>query len=318
MSRRTGATIVVIGSLVMSCVNEQYIESTLPAAQQQSAEDAASTTSHASLTRSMVLSSDLTDKPVRYDIYLPPSYDQDASRRFPVVYWLHGSGGFTPRLLKMLAARFDKAIGQRAIPEVIVVFPDGFGESLWVNSKDYTVPVEDIFITELIPHIDASYRTIATGDGRIIEGGSMGGYGAARFAFKYPERFAAVSMLNPGPMQQHYEVTETPRKSIEEAQAIFDRVYGGDASYFEAESPWQLAAKNADEIKAHLEVRMILGGADNITPNNRLLSAHLTDLGIDHEVTILDGVGHNPAAMFAALRQGYWAFFASALRGDAD
>jgi len=305
--------VLILGTLtVTACVNKQPDPGVSTVEDRQNSAQ----TAPPKLTESQAFRSNLIGQSVRYDIYLPPSYDRDGSRKYPVVYWLHGSGGFTPRILNTLASRFDKAIRQGAIPDVIVVFADGLGESLWVNSKDGSAPVEDIVITELIPFIDASYRTIDHGDGRIIEGGSMGGYGAARLGFKYPERFAAVSMLNPGPMQQHYDVTKTPRKSPEQAQAIFDRVYGGDASYFEAESPWQLAKKNTAQIASKLKVRMILGGADSITSNNQLLSAHLSRLGIDHEVKILEGVGHNPAAMFASLGPDYWAFFAEALRTE--
>ena len=59
--------------------------------------------------------------------------------------------------------------------------------------------METIILKELVPHIDETYRTLASRQGRLIEGFSMGGYGAARLAFKHHEIFGAASILARGP-----------------------------------------------------------------------------------------------------------------------
>jgi endo-1,4-beta-xylanase len=53
--------------------------------------------------------------------------------------------------------------------------------------------METTVIKELIPHIDATYRTLTTQDGRAIQGGSMGGMGSLKFAFKYPGLFSSAA-----------------------------------------------------------------------------------------------------------------------------
>ena len=66
---------------------------------------------------------------------------------------------------------------------------------------------EDVFVKELIPHIDKIYRTIGKREGRAIEGFSQGGRGTTRIMFKYPELFCSAAPGGSG-----YE----PEKRIQE------------------------------------------------------------------------------------------------------
>ena len=68
----------------------------------------------------------------------------------------------------------------------IVVFVQGLPIGWYNNSKDGTMPVEDVIIRDLIPHIDNTYRTINRREARGIDGMSMGGYGSLHLGFKYP------------------------------------------------------------------------------------------------------------------------------------
>lgn len=116
---------------------------------------------------------------VSYHIYQPAAYDRELQRRFPVVYWLHGSGGGLAGIPKV-AAHFDAAITAGKTPPCLIVFVNGLVEGMYVDWKDGSAPLETVIVKELVPHIDAKYRTIATREGRLLDGYSMGGYGAAR------------------------------------------------------------------------------------------------------------------------------------------
>ena len=118
---------------------------------------------------------------VSYHLYTPTAYDaaESKDRRFPVVYWLHGSGGGAAGIAKV-AAHFDAAIEAGKTPPFLVVFVNGLVEGMYVDWKDGTAPLETVIVNDLVPHIDGAYRTIATREGRMLDGFSMGGYGAGR------------------------------------------------------------------------------------------------------------------------------------------
>lgn len=135
-------------------------------------------------------------------VYLPPSYEADTARRYPVVYLLHG---FTGTSLGWLNAptfnglnvpqRYERLVKQGTIGEMILVFPDGFtamGGSQYLNSAA-TGRYEDYLIQDLIPYIDQKFRTVGTRDGRAVVGKSSGGYGALRLAMRNPDVFAAAA-----------------------------------------------------------------------------------------------------------------------------
>ncbi|MFM8781549.1 MAG: alpha/beta hydrolase-fold protein, partial [Gemmatimonadota bacterium] len=246
---------------------------------------------------------------VSYHVYVPAAYDREPTRRFPVVYWLHGSGGGLPGI-PQLARRFDAAIEAGQVPPMLVVMVNGLEMGMYVDWRDGSAPVETVLATELVAHLDATYRTIATREGRLLDGFSMGGYGAARFGFKYPERFRAVSIMGAGPMQEALAVT--PRVSPVSAAQLLRRVYGGDQAHFLAVSPRRLAEEHAVTLRSGSLIRMVVGDQDETYANNRAFHAHLERLGIPHDWTVLPGVPHNPNGVLDALGDAHWAFYRKA------
>lgn len=254
-----------------------------------------------------------------YRVFVPAAYEDEPNRRFPVVYWLHGSMGSPQAASGPVASMFDAAIESGRIPPLLVVFPDGLGQSMWVDSKDGRVPMETMLVRELVPHVDAHYRTIPSPRGRIVEGASMGGYGAARLGLRHPGVFGAASMLSAGPMQEILDPRDAPIVGAAAAQATIDRVYGGDSAYFQAQSPWSLAERTSSATREHLVLRQFVGGDDGVLEQNLRFSAHLDALGIPHALIVLPGVDHSPPALFGALAddERYWSFFADFLAPEA-
>jgi enterochelin esterase-like enzyme len=154
---------------------------------------------------------------VSFHLYTPAAYERDTEKRFPVVYWLHGSGGGLAGIPKV-AAHFDAAIEAGKTPPCFIVFVNGLVEGMYVDWKDGSTPLETVIVKELVPHIDSTYRTIATREGRLLDGYSMGGYGAARLGFKYHDLFRSVSMMGGGPLQA--ELIQTPRAGRQRAAEI--------------------------------------------------------------------------------------------------
>lgn len=133
--------------------------------------------------------------------YTPPGYDPQGSRRYPVLYCLHG---YTGDAAALIAARpwetnvvqwIDRLIAARHMPEALLVIVDGFtrlGGSQYVNSihnGDYATYV----LRDVIGHVDASYRTIASEGGRAVLGKSSGGFGALYLSMQYPGVFSAFA-----------------------------------------------------------------------------------------------------------------------------
>jgi hypothetical protein len=244
---------------------------------------------------------------VSYHFYTPEAYDTEKEQRFPVLYWLHASGGGLAGIAPV-SAWFDAAIREGKIPPMLVVFPNGLASSMWCDSKDGAVPMETIVIKELIPHIDATFRTIAKREGRIIEGFSMGGYGAARLGFKYPQLFGAVSILAGGPLDLDFagpRATGNPT----ERERILNGTFGGDLEYYRSQNPITVAQQQADAVRGKVRVRMAVGARDNTGPLNRAYSEHLKKLNIAHTFTIVPAVGHDTLALLKGLGDANWDFY---------
>jgi S-formylglutathione hydrolase FrmB len=247
---------------------------------------------------------------VSYHVYQPEAYDTDGDRRFPVLYWLHGSGGGGAGIAP-LAARFDAAIRTGSMPPMLVVFPNGMPMGMWCDWKDGSVPMETVVIRELIPQVDSRFRTVAARQGRIIDGFSMGGYGAARLGFKHPDRFIAVSLMGAGPLQPDF--TDAPRAGPKGRDKVFQQVFGGDKEYYRAVSPWRIAEQQAPSLRTGLAIRQVIGDRDETLRFNRDFHQRLEKLGIPHQYRELPGVKHDPLAVLDALGEANWEFYRAAL-----
>ncbi|MFM8474304.1 MAG: alpha/beta hydrolase-fold protein [Planctomycetaceae bacterium] len=252
--------------------------------------------------------------PVSYHLYTPAAYNSQPERRFPVVYWLHGSGGGLTGI-PQVARRFDAAIDAQKLPPCLIVFVNGLVEGMYVDWKDGSAPVETVIIRELLPHIDKTYRTVAAREGRILDGYSMGGYGAARLGFKYPEQFRGVSIMGGGPLQA--ELIQAPRAGRQRAAEVLQRVYGGDQEYFRSVSPRRLAEQNATAISRDSVIRQVCGDEDETYPVNVEFHEHLKRLAIPHTWTVLEGVDHNPLATIEKLGDDNWSFHRQVFGGGA-
>ncbi len=132
-------------------------------------------------------------------VYLPAGYD--GSRRFPVVYYLHNLFETEKSIYTDHDAQglFDAAIRDGVIAGVIVVaadFSTPAGGSFYTNSPA-TGNWEDLLVDELVPYVDATFRTLARPDARGLAGDRIGGYGAIRIAMRRPGVFGSVYALAP-------------------------------------------------------------------------------------------------------------------------
>ncbi len=153
------------------------------------------------ISSSVLADNPLGDPHVRtLPIYLPPSYDAEPERRYPVVWMLTGFTGRGQMLLNdnlwtpTIQQQLDALIAA-GMPEVIMPLPDcatRYGGSQYINSAA-TGRYEDHLISELVPFVDGRYRTLPSAQHRAVMGKSSGGYGAIIHGMRHPDVFSAVA-----------------------------------------------------------------------------------------------------------------------------
>jgi enterochelin esterase-like enzyme len=133
-------------------------------------------------------------------VFLPPSYAKQKSRRYPVVYALHGyyigAEQWTHEI--HVPQTIEGAFAQGA-KEMIVVLPDSktvHGGSMYSSSVT-TGDFEKFISHDLVAYIDAHYRTLPVRTSRGLVGHSMGGYGTSRIGMKHPDVFGALYIMSP-------------------------------------------------------------------------------------------------------------------------
>jgi enterochelin esterase-like enzyme len=138
-------------------------------------------------------------------VYLPASYITNPTRRYPVIYFLHGYTdddakfyGFSKHWMNLVPI-LDSVFASGSAKEMIVVTPNAytrFQGSMYSNSVTIG-NWEDFVAKELVSYIDKHYRTIPRSSSRGLAGHSMGGYGGLRIGEKNPEIFSAIYLLSP-------------------------------------------------------------------------------------------------------------------------
>jgi len=238
---------------------------------------------------------------VSYLLYLPPDYGKEPGRRYPVIYWLHGLNGGQGTGARVFVPHLEAAIKSGKAPPAIAVLVNGMRDSFYTDSRDGKWPVESVVVKDLVPHIDATYATLARREARAVEGYSMGGFGAAHLGFKYPETFGLVSVMAGALLDYNALGSRHP--------ALLAKVHGGDPAYFEANHPATLLVKNLAAIRRS-RVRIAVGGEDRLLEANRAMHELLDRHGVKHGYEAVPGVGHNGALFYQKLGAAAFAFYA--------
>src|SRR5215469_6039914 len=106
--------------------------------------------------------------PVAYCALLPPSYDAQPARKFPVLYFLHGLGGDQSFLVTSGGWNIvEDAQEQRRLTEFVLITPRA-DNSFYINSKDGQTEYEDFFIRDFIAQMEKHFHLLGTRSGRAI------------------------------------------------------------------------------------------------------------------------------------------------------
>lgn len=261
-------------------------------------------------------------------VYLPPSYAHERSRRYPVVYGLHGytinneiwsREINTPQTLELAFAAGAK--------EMIVVLPSA--QTLH-NGSMYSSSVtigdwESFIADELVNYIDANYRTIADRESRGLAGHSMGGYGTIRIGMKRPDVFSALYIMSPcclsartappAEMLTKLAALETAKESLSlgfleratlavaaawspnpEKPPFFADLPMGDSEQVQsvlarwaANAPLAMASQYVSNLKQYHAIAIDVGDRDEFKVDAAELSRILLVSGVDNRFEIYDG-----------------------------
>lgn len=216
---------------------------------------------------------------VGLNVYTPPGYEASGNNtRYPVIYLLHGVNGqeanyfswynsfaalYSQKSVLSLMEGTINPAPPLTLPEAIVVFVNGgkgssyFDWSTPEHGPDSPFPImaESIIIQELIPFVDGNFRTIPFRGGRAIEGFSMGGFGAVKFALEYPELFcSAVSYGGSG-----FEAHDEPSESV-----------------------YNIATANKSALETYdVRIRLVRGENDGTPNDNQMVKDFLDGEGIE-------------------------------------
>jgi enterochelin esterase-like enzyme len=146
-------------------------------------------------------------------VFLPPSYQQDKHRRYPVVYALHGySIGAEQWTHEIHVPQTIEGAFAQGGQEMIVVLPDSktVHNGSMYSSSVTTGDFEKFISHDVVEYIDAHYRTIPNRMSRGLVGHSMGGYGASRIGMKHPDVYGALYIMSPCCLSARAMATANP------------------------------------------------------------------------------------------------------------
>lgn len=211
------------------------------------------------------------DQEITFVIFTPPGYDK-SEQRYPVLYFLHGRSGnhflywgaishSVPDADGDAGAWISRMIQEGIIPPMIIVTPDD-ADGMWGEIN------ETMITRELVEYVDSHWRTIPGRTGRAIEGFSMGGMGASRYAARHPDLYCSTIIMAAPGVEPLIEDWENNRAAI---------------------------------LENDLKVRLVVGSEDDQLEPMTGLHEDLNLLEILHDFVVVPGVGHDLGMLYNAV-----------------
>lgn len=235
--------------------------------------------------------STLMNTSIGYYIYIPDAYQEKPEKRFRTVYYLHGGRPGNEAREAFISHYVHEVFKNPSIDPAIYIFVNG-GELSHYNSDELNSYGEDVFIKELIPHIDKVYRTIAKRQGRGLEGFSQGGRAATRYMFKYPDLFGTVSAGGG---------SYTIEKLIKESQGFEDDPRDDKETIYYVgmgNDAWSLAEQHKSSQNVTPKLMLWSGTEDMNYKSVEEYQSFLEKLKIEHKLLSIEGVDHNSSVFY--------------------
>lgn len=210
----------------------------------------------------------------RYTVILPEDYDEAGtrSRRYPVVYLLHGIGGHEDEWLK------GSQVASYATGRNMILVSADAAQRCYVDSVDSASLCETMVARDLVTFVDGAYRTLPQREARGLMGLSIGGYGSLYLSLRHPATFSAAVSLSGALMIGQVRLAET-RPDLAQVDHLFPAPRSG-------REPWDLFAQvriAPRTVRDGLRWKLLCGVADRLIEINRAFHHFLLAGGIAHD-----------------------------------
>lgn len=228
------------------------------------------------------LNSKLLAREIPYRMIFPPKYKPKDSKKYSVIYLLHGLDG-----------HYDNWSNKTKLAEYaskynyIIVMAEGnngwYSDSISIPNDKY----ESYIIQELIPEIDKNFPTLSDREHRVIAGLSMGGYGSIKFGLKFPEKFVLVGSFSGALIATSILANPTNQWVSKSIMSVFGEA---DNQSRKDNDIYKIAKEiPSDKIKTLPFIYLDCGTEDFLVQSNRDFMIQLTEKKIPHEFRQLPG-----------------------------
>jgi len=271
-----------------------------------------------------VMKSRILNQEIRFSVCLPANY-YETKERFPVVYLLHGLGDDESSWLEygQISQYAGKAVAEKEIVPMVFVMPQGF-RNYYVNDYKGSFLYQDMFVKELVPHIDSLFRTIPEREKRAVMGYSMGGFGAIILPLKHPELFGISVPLSMSVRTDGQYMTEDAGGWDDQWGRLFGEPGFIDTAritdYYRKNSPFHLLSQMKPVDFKNLHIFMDNGDKEQtLCRSNEELHILMRNREIPHEYRVRNG-GHSFEYWCSSLPNSLYfisdAFESKPYRGD--
>ena len=245
------------------------------------------------------IESKLVPSPAEFAVLLPDGYET-AHEPFPLLLMLHGGGGDKSALARLRPV-IEEMWKAGTLPPMVIATPS-VTRSFYVDFRDGSQKWETFIVTAFMDHLRATFNVTKEYKRTLLFGISMGGMGALRLGFKYPEKFGGLAALEPGvdPALKWKELQ--PRNKFWRSQELMEKVFGKpfDEAYWEANNPATMALASAEKLRASgLSIYIDAGDEDSFLLHEGTEFMHrvLWDQKIPHEYHLVRGADHVGATL---------------------